>query len=155
MENLYLNQNFLSRLDLRQNVLVKNMLGIRHISRTRPLFNELKIESIKQLYFKHKVFGLKQMRHDDLSNDILLYLEKYYNGMTPTKQSFISQLNKTRDFAGCELGSIKNLLNSIDGKFMCNDQEMRSNISCILDNFNFFNSFFYMKLLNDILYVIF
>ena len=55
LENLYLSRQSLNQLNVRQNTLIKNIIGLRFWTRTKAFLNELKIESIKQLYLKHVV----------------------------------------------------------------------------------------------------
>ncbi len=54
-EFFQLRRSFLSMLDMRQNILLKNILGVHHRARFKMVLNEIKVE----LYAKHKVFGWK------------------------------------------------------------------------------------------------
>ena len=56
------------------------------------LLNELKVENIKQLYLKHKIFGFKQFNYNLFTEEILLY------GKDIPRQSFISQLKQIEDW---------------------------------------------------------
>jgi hypothetical protein len=78
LENLHLDTSFLNLLNVRQNILIKNVLGINYNSRSKVLMNELKIENLVQLYEKHKIFGIKQFTKNNMSRDILIYLNDYY-----------------------------------------------------------------------------
>ena len=52
-EFVHLKKSFLSKLDVRQNILLKNILGIRHRARFKVILNELKVEQVSLLYEKH------------------------------------------------------------------------------------------------------
>ncbi len=113
------------------------------------------MESIYQLYLKHKVFGLKQVYKNTLSNDIYLYLLDYYASQRAPNQSFLSQIGHVSSFLNMqstELLSASVILH-LDDKFTCNDIELRECISAVLLNYNIFSSHFYINLLNNFLYV--
>ena len=79
LEICYINNNILKQFNIRQNILIKNVLGIKYYARFKPLLNELKIDQIEQLYFKHKIFGLKQVHNNKLTYDLYSYLNRYYD----------------------------------------------------------------------------
>ena len=56
-EFCYINKELLKLFNVRQSILVKNVLGINYFARSKPLLNELKIDPVEQLYYKHKIFG--------------------------------------------------------------------------------------------------
>jgi len=51
-EFVYLIKTFLSKLDIRQNI-----LGIHHRARFKVVLDIMKVEQLSLLYEKHKVFG--------------------------------------------------------------------------------------------------
>ena len=67
LELFFLNVACLRLLNVRQNFLLKNILGLSHFCRTKPLFQALRIEQVTQLYMKHKIHFLKQITFNDLS----------------------------------------------------------------------------------------
>ena len=56
LENLYLSKQTLKNLNIRQNILT----NIQYC-KTKPLFQCLKVESVFQIYSKHKLFFYKQI----------------------------------------------------------------------------------------------
>ena len=56
---LFLRKSFLNLINVRQNVIIKNILGLKFFSKTKALLNELGIELISQVYAKHKIFWFK------------------------------------------------------------------------------------------------
>ena len=72
LENLSLSNPRLKAFNIRQNILQKNILVINRCSRTKPLFQVIKIESIELLYLKHKMFFLKQIIKNDLEKYLWL-----------------------------------------------------------------------------------
>ena len=144
---------FINLLNIRQNVLIKNVLGIKYYSRAKPLLNVLKIEQVHQLYMKHKLFGVRQFSKNQKSNDILEYLVKYYNRVKPTKLSFISQLDQVTKFTGMHWKqNFKECMNAIDEKFISNDIELINKIKKIIDSYIVEYSFICIRELNDFLY---
>ena len=116
--------------------------------------NCLKIDKITQLYLKHKIFGFRQFRNNPLSNNILNFLIVEYNTKSPTKQSFITQLDAV--FRSCRIdenADHKTCIASIDSEFECNEVELREKVSEILQNCTRNNSFLQLIKLNEILRV--
>ena len=155
LEHLFLKDAFINELNIRQNLLLKNVLGIKYHSRFKPLLKALGVESIYQLYLKHKTFGLKQVCKNGLSYEIYEYLLEYYANEQAPKQSFLSQLDKVTSFTGTDMSELlsASVITSIDAKFTCNDIELSECISAVLNNYNTFNSYFYINLLSNFLYV--
>ena len=150
LDNLFIKKSFINLLNVRQNILIKNVLGLNYFSRSKALLNELRIESYLQLYLKHKIYDLRQFRKNEKSNLILEFLQKYYNDITPNKFSFISQLNEVKSFTDKEwstdsAGSIK----AIDSSFECNEEDLRVDIRRIIATFSTHNAFATVKSLND------
>ena len=85
LECLYLPAYKLKEFDIRQNILLKNSIGLSKFCRTTPLFNVLKIERIEELYLKHKLYFYKQIENYKLTKDVINYLTKYYIDKTPHK----------------------------------------------------------------------
>ena len=116
--------------------MIKNIIGLRFWTRTKALLNELKIESIKQLYLKHKIFGLKQFNNNLFTKEIILYLEEYYDGKDTPRQSLISQLKEVEEFTGINFNNLNESIALIDGQFLCNDTELRNLVFTTLRNYN-------------------
>ena len=154
LDNLYLSNKFLNLLNVRQNILIKNILGIKYFARAQPLLNELKIEQVKQLYMKHKLFGVRQFFNNDLSREIFTFLNQQYKNVKITKQSFVSQLNDLNNYTGVDWEQNYNgCFKAIDAKFECNDLILISTIKCILLSYTTSNSFFCIFDLNNCLRV--
>ena len=154
LDNLFLKRTFINQLNVRQNTLIKNVLGVKHFARSKVLLNELKVEPVLQLYLKHKLFGLKQFKRNNFSKMILDFLIDFYQGKPSPKQSFISQLKEIETYTGIVLNNnISKMVESIDGSFQCNDLDLRSQVKNILDNFNTDYSFLCVKSLNECLKV--
>ena len=152
LEKWYLVQDQLNQLNVRQNMLLRNVIGLKHGTRTKVLLNELKIENIRQIYLKHKVFGLRQFYNNFLTKELLVYLEVYYDGKVISRQSFMSQLKEVEAFTGSDLSDWKESILVIDRRFQCNDIELRQLVFTILKNFSINNSYLYnINLLNNIL----
>jgi len=75
-EFVQLKKTFLDILDLRQNILLKNVLGVRHKARFKVVLNEIKVEQVSLAYAKHKVFGWKQCMRNTLTELMFSVLNK-------------------------------------------------------------------------------
>ena len=73
-EFVYLRKSFIDHLNVRQNLLLKNVIGIRHRARFKPLINELKVEPVGLSYGKHKLFGWRKCMKNQLTDKIFNYL---------------------------------------------------------------------------------
>ena len=83
----------INKLNIRQNILIKRSIGISKYSKTTPLFQCLKIESVLQIYSKHKVFFFKQIIKNEITSTIFNYLNKFYDNTNKApKNSFICQV---------------------------------------------------------------
>ena len=131
-------------------MLLRNVIELKHGTRTKVLLNELKIENIRQIYLKHKVFGLRQFYNNFLTKELLVYLGIYYDGKVILRQSFMSQLKEVEAFTGSDLSDWKESI-LVMSFFQCNDTELRQLVFTILKNYSINNSFLYINLLNNIL----
>jgi hypothetical protein len=153
LENLYLSNAFRDMLNLRQNILLKNVLGLKRFARCKALFNELGIESVNQLYQKHKVFGIKQFAKNDLASGILEYLSAYYTNCEIPKASFISQLYEINAYVGISLPELKVTVERIERSHQCNDVDLRTAIFQIINDYDINYSYVFIEQLNACLRV--
>ena len=96
-ETCYLSRSNLKELNIRQNILIKNSLGLTKFLRTTPLLNALQIKSVEELYFKHKILLFKQFRFNDTTKYVLDFLLSHYSGLNIKcpKESCISEIIAT------------------------------------------------------------
>ena len=154
LETLYIKKSFLNLLNVRQNILIKNVLGIKLYARSKVLMNVLNIESITQIYSKHKLYGLRQIERNYYTKNILEFLGRSYATMTPCNQSFIAQLNQVNKSCGInDIGNFKCRVEAVDSEFQCNDLDLKEQVTTTLNNYNTLNSFIILKTLNEILRV--
>ena len=157
LENIYLTNSRLRHLNIRQNMLVKNVLGLSLYCRTKPLFQELRIEQFSQLYSKHKVFFMKQIEQNTLTRQLFSYLNGYYSTRSPSEHSYISQLRQVEKLTtiSTSISNYKQLLGAIDSKYTNNDSELAQSIKNIIDSFDIVYFYRTVKLLNDNLKIVF
>ena len=133
LELIEMSKKTLNELNIRQNILVKRAIGLSKYTKTKPLFNCLRIESIQQLYYKHKIFFVKQIYKNELTFNIFNYLIEYYRVAT-SKNSFIKQIYEINNVI-----SVNNCL-----------ENLKESIKKIEELFNIVN----LGLLNSIQFVI-
>ena len=100
MEYIYLRDKDLNIYNIRQNILIKRAIGLNKYCKTTPLMNSLKIESIKEVHHKHKVYLYKQITLNELTRDIFrsikyLYEQKFVKNSYDTS---IKQIELTSKF---------------------------------------------------------
>ena len=102
-----------------------------------PLLNELKIEAIEQIYYKHKIFAARQLIKNNFTSKIFSYVSRFYTKMEQMETvSFISQLQDQKKFVSYSLDDNKVALCLIYNQFECNDLILRDSIKSILHNFD-------------------
>ena len=92
MDIIHISDKKLKELDTRQNILVKNTIGISKFTRTKPLYCALKLESISQVYLKHKVFFLSQILGNYICREVFLTIRKMNRVSTGVDTSYNKQL---------------------------------------------------------------
>ena len=116
--------------------------------------NVLNIESITQIYSKHKLYGLRQIEKNYYTKNILEFLGRSYATMTPCNQSFLAQLNQVHKSCGInDVGNFKCSVEAVDSEFQCKDLDLKEQVTTTLNNYNTSNSFIILKALNEILRV--
>ena len=153
LETLSITKGTLRLLNFRQNLLIKNVLGLKHILRIKPLLSILKIDQLTQLYYKHKLFFFKQILFNPLTNDLFFYLKGYYSFLKPTYFSFFSQFSELSTFLNLEISfsNYKILLSRIDELFASNDIEMLAELRKCLSEHTCERFFITINKINDIL----
>ena len=73
-EFVYLISSFVDQLNVRQNLLLKNVIGVKHRARFKPLINEIKVDPVGLVYGKHKVFGWQQCIKNQITTFLIFYI---------------------------------------------------------------------------------
>ena len=137
-ENLYLSNSELNNFNIRQNIIIKRAIGISRYCKTKPLFHCLKIESVQQIYLKHKIFFYKQIHKNQLTIDIYNFLDKFYDKKTcVNNNTFYKQykyVNNTINIVKYSK-STNEIINLIDELFKCKNIGLLDSINFILTNF--------------------
>jgi hypothetical protein len=95
LDNVKIPYKKINELDVRQNTLLKNAIGLSKFVRTTPLFRCLRVETIKQLYQKRKVSFISQIKQNEVCKYVYTFLRnKYTKDMQFKKnnKSFIKQI---------------------------------------------------------------
>lgn len=79
LELIHIPATDLLRFNIRQNTLIKRAIGINKYTKSNPILTCLKIETIKELYHKHKLFMVKQLKSNDFTNKLFNNLIKVYS----------------------------------------------------------------------------
>jgi len=126
-EFVFLRKSFLRKLEIRQNILLKNILGIHHRARFKIVLNTIKVEQVYQLYEKHKLFGWRQCLKNHLTERILNGLSVCTSNINGTNKSFFQQLKEVVGSKELQLANLHEIKNQISEKYTCCDQELNMN----------------------------
>jgi len=129
-EFVQLRRSFLSMLDVRQNILLKNILGVHHRARFKVVLNEIKVEQVSLLYAKHKVFGWKQCVRNGLTETLFNILNsgESVEFQTNKSSSFSKQLREvvgSKELHSVDVGEV---LKQVEMDYACNDIELREGV---------------------------
>lgn len=134
----HLTKKALEDFNIRQNILIKRSIGLNKYSRTTPLFKCLKIESIQQLYEKHKIFMFEQVKSNMVTNEVFKKLKCLCASgvLTLKEESIIGQLDEISKQIGYECTTNVNMsIKSIENIKECLNLGLLDSINFILDNF--------------------
>jgi hypothetical protein len=95
LDNVKIPCKKIDEIDIRQNTLLKNAIGLSKYVKTTPLLKCLKVESIRQIYQKSKIRFTKQIEQNDVCKYVYKFLRKKYNRTVKFKKnnkSFIKQI---------------------------------------------------------------
>lgn len=136
LDNIFLNNNQISNLDIRQNILIKRALGLSKYCKTTPLLQVLKVESVRQLYNKHKIFMYKQAMNNSVTSEILEFLYEHYTYNKPPASSIIAQLREVETLIkieNCTL-DLKTTIQKIENMNKCQNIGLLDSIEFINKN---------------------
>jgi hypothetical protein len=160
LDVVFIGEKKLNEYDIRQNLLLKRAFSIKKFSRFGPMLEAVKVESIEQIYLKHKVFFLKQLRQNILCNELLVYLRENYDYFEQKNTSYTKQMNNLEKKIHINLSEYnpKTAIEMIEHLLKCSNSGLVDSVKFIvlqlklklLSN----NDFFYLfKILNDLLKV--
>jgi hypothetical protein len=95
LDNIKIPLKKINELDVRQNTLLKNAIGLNKYVRTTPLVRCLRIETVKQLYQKRKVSFINQINQNEVCGYVYKFLRNKYERNLQFKKnnkSFIKQI---------------------------------------------------------------
>jgi hypothetical protein len=121
MECLHLPASKLNEYNMRQNILLKQAVGLSKYALSTPLLNVLKVEKISEIYLKHKFYFYKQIMHNDLTRNVFSYLNEFYSPGKSKKHSYISQISNVDMQVGfsCSVEAGRVYLEKIESLFKC------------------------------------
>jgi hypothetical protein len=126
LECLYISKSKLNEYNTRQNILLKQSIGISKYALSTPLLNVLKVEKINEIYFKHKFYFYKQIMSNNLTKSIFLDLSSWYLGKKISKHSFLKQIQEVDLEVGfsCSLEAGKTYLSILENLFKSDRPEL-------------------------------
>jgi hypothetical protein len=155
LELIEISKNLINMCNVRQNILIKTAIGLSKFTKTKPLFSALKVESMEQLYHKHKIFFYKQICKNGTTFELFKYLKRYYNNNSNNiKNTYIKQLNDVNDFIGVEdvTSNCMEAIRLIEMKFRSANAGLIDSVYFIIDNLRITRNYVEMiSLLNRLL----
>jgi len=135
LDNVLISESKLKEFEIRQNLLVKQVIGIKKYSKMKELRNAIGLDSIKALYCKHKIFFLRHLMKNNVCTEIFNYLKGYYSKFDQTNTSFCKQidfLNK-KLYIDCTLYNYKTSLEIIEHHFKPKNQGLIDSIKYVIN----------------------
>ena len=84
----------INEVNIRQNILIKNVIGLSKFSKSTPLLNALNIKSIHHLYDEYKIIFMKQINKHNLSHSLYNFLNEYYKYNKKPLESYMHTVEK-------------------------------------------------------------
>jgi len=136
LEICHLPTSMLKELNTRQNILIKNSIGLSKYVRTKPLMQALKIKSMEELYYKHKLLFIEQLRKNEMSNYLLEFLSKSYVDVKINRESYFYDLQIALKLINGSLEKYhkKQYVEKLEEYFKCKDDEVVSFVRLALEN---------------------
>jgi len=136
LELIEMSKRTLKELDTRQSILIKRSVGLSKYAKTKPLINCLRVESIQQLYYKNKIFFVKQILKNELTFNIFNFLNEYYKNSS-NKNSFVKQVSDVNYITGVEncLINLNETIRIIENLFKIENLGLLNSIQFIIDFF--------------------
>ena len=153
METLYLDNSFLNSLNVRQNILINNAIGLESRCKTSELLFNLNVSQINHIYNNHKIFGYKQMLFNELTNPVFFWLKAYYEKTKlHCKESMFSQLSNVEDLCKTkiEMGKLNDTLEKLKNWYAPNDMQLSEHVADLLNRYDT-NTFTSSRLLSMLL----
>ena len=123
LETNYIRKECLNKINIRQNILMKNTFGLSKYCKTTPLMKRIGIKSIQQLYEEYKILFLKQIIRNSFTKLIYESLLCKYEQINPAKESYFNILNQICNKYGFEIEFInpKDILKNITEYYMSDE----------------------------------
>jgi hypothetical protein len=135
LECLYLPSQNINQYNIRQNIMLKQSIGLSKYALSTPLLNVLKIKKISELYFKYKLIFYKQIMANSLTKKVFYALENLYKDKNIPKFSFLKQINLVNLQIGfaCSLETYDKSIETLSSVFCEKNIEMCARVSRLLD----------------------
>lgn len=131
LDVVLINVSKLKELDTRQNILIKRTIGINKYSLCKSLNEAVRLESISKIYFKHKIFFLKQIKNNEVCSNLFKSLRQENElKFRRDDSSFVKQLSIIEREIKIDVLDYSNdlTLELIDNLFKCNNQGLIDSI---------------------------
>jgi hypothetical protein len=121
LECLFLTSSKLNEYNIRQNLMIKQSIGLSKYALSTPLLNALRIEKIPEIYHKHKIYFFRQIMMNRLTKKVYETLKKHYTDKKIPKTSFVKQLQIVNSEVGYAVTpeTYKQFLIDFSNKFKC------------------------------------
>ena len=155
LEFVFITKRNLESVNIRQNILIKRSIGLSKFVKTTPLFNCLKIESIKQIYMKHKIFAYNQLQRNQTTKELFREFKVMYDIgiIAKSNQSLFKQLEDISKEFGLEYANnSSSMIKVIDNLVKCTNTGLVDSVKFLIVNLNSDNQFsMNIKLLTNLL----
>ncbi|CAF0857609.1 unnamed protein product [Brachionus calyciflorus] len=150
LDNVFISETKLKEFDKRQNLLIKQVIGLKKYSKMKELRNAIDLDSVRALYCKHKIFFLRHIEKSNVCSGIFKYLKDHYVKFDRQNTSFCKQIDflSKKLYVDCTKYSYKISLEIIVHHFKSKNNGLTDSIkyviSMITSLMNQKNEFFYL-----------
>ncbi|RNA23986.1 RNA-directed DNA polymerase from mobile element jockey [Brachionus plicatilis] len=134
LDSVLICESKLDELNTRQNILIKQTIGVFKYSKMKALNSAISLDSVKKLYYKHKIFFLRHMMKNELCSKTFEYLQSHYEKFDKYNTSFCKQISNLSNtiYVDYTKFSYKTVLDIIDYHFKYPNQGLIDSINYLL-----------------------
>jgi hypothetical protein len=134
LECLYLPEYKIKEFNVRQNIMLKQAIGLSKFALSTPLLNALKVEKITEVYMKQKLYFYKQIMANSLSKTVFNFLKEFYPRNKAPRESYLKQLELVNRQIGFSvtLETYRKSLSDLSKIFFCKNKGLFDSVCSLI-----------------------
>ena len=134
LECLHLPEYKIKEFNIRQNMMLKQAIGLSKFALSTPLLNALKVEKITEVYMKQKLYFYKQIMSNKLTKQVFNCIKEFYPRNKAPKESYLKQLELVNMQIGfsVSLETYKKSLSDLSNIFLCKNKGLVDSVCSLI-----------------------